>query len=48
MEGKLTYQKTLSADETEKIFKVMTNFNDIFIAVDRTKTHLAMKSESKA
>ena len=40
MEGKLTYQKTLPAQEADKIFKVMTNTNDMFIVVNR-KSKLA-------
>lgn len=40
MEGKLTWQKTLSESETNKIFKVMLDTNDIFIVVDKTKTNM--------
>jgi hypothetical protein len=35
MEGKLTYQKTLSGKEKDKILNVMTKANDMFIAVGR-------------
>jgi hypothetical protein len=35
MEGKLTYQNTLSQQETDRIFSVMTNTNDMFIVVNR-------------
>ena len=38
MEGKLTFQKNLGTAETEKIFKVITEINDIFIAVNKGKT----------
>ena len=43
MEGKLTYQKTLSPVETEKIFKVMTDTHDIYISVEKKQN--ANKSE---
>jgi len=35
MEGKLTYQKTLSKEESDRVFQVMTSTNDMFIVVNR-------------
>lgn len=35
MEGKLAYQSTLSAAETEKIFRVLVDTNDMFISVNK-------------
>ena len=34
MEGKLTYQRTLSAKETERVFDLIKNHRDQFISVD--------------
>jgi hypothetical protein len=36
MEGKLTHVKTLLRDETEKIFRMMLETNDIFISVEKS------------
>ena len=35
MEGKLTYQRTLPAVETERVFNLIKNHRDQFISVDR-------------
>jgi hypothetical protein len=35
MEGKVTYQRTLSKTETEKIYKAMIEWNDQFIGVGK-------------
>ena len=35
MEGKLTYQRTLPQQETERVFNLIKNHRDQFISVDR-------------
>ena len=35
MEGKLTYQRTLSKAETDRVFKLLKDKRDAFITVDR-------------
>ena len=37
MEGKLTYQRTLSKEETNRVFAAMRSQNDHFIAVTKTE-----------
>jgi len=36
MEGKLTYQRTLSPQETDRVFNYMLNSSDSFINVSTT------------
>jgi hypothetical protein len=38
MEGKVTYLKTLSQLETDKIFKVIVEQNDIYIGIAKSVT----------
>lgn len=35
MEGKLSHLKTLSQGETERVFRIMIETNDLFISVDK-------------
>ena len=37
MEGKLTYQRTLPPQETERVFDMIQNQRDQFISVDEKK-----------
>jgi hypothetical protein len=49
MEGKLTYWKTLTAEETNGIFRVMLDTNDAFISVNQSPIrHLPYGLPSKA
>lgn len=50
MEGKSTYQKTLSQSETTKIFSLFTEANDVFILVEKSQsqTQLGLGLQTKA
>jgi len=39
MEGKLTYQKSLSPEETQRVFMIMQKSRDVFISVENKKGH---------
>jgi hypothetical protein len=44
MEGKLTYQRTLSNKETERVFSFMRNSTDTFIAVSKEMASVSKPS----
>jgi len=48
MEGKLTYWKTLPEEETEEVFRVMRDTNDMFIVVNYGKKQLQNGIPSKS
>ena len=40
MEGKLTYIKTLTSGDAQKLFKIMLDKNSAFITVEKAKVQL--------